>query len=618
MAVTFFKYILFVFFLLIFQDTISAIEKEDSDTTGFDYYYNRASQFRNVNIDSTIFYTQKALSITAKQHDYSKTFKVYIFLIRSYKQKGEYALAIEKSQEAQQLIEKYHLTEEEPRLLMWIGNIYSSMGFSSKALEYLFKASKLATSKDVVKGTYYYTGLVYFDIGEIKKCQYYAHQCLLTQAEHHNYTTNVNAYVLLSNTYNNFDSISFYLNKAYHLAASNSELSYNKVVLLNNQALLYDMVGNSGIRNKKYQEAIAIAKQNKFFTYLPELYNNYAYALMEAKQYDSAIILLDTSLSIVRRNNNLDLQASLYDTYSDLYKYMKNYNKSLEYLRKSIHTREAYRKKQQVQTSMFLSAVFETQKKEKELLLKEAKLNRYRTYSLIGIVIILLLVGVILYFRQKISMDKIKLENLEKERSLNIADALIKGQDEERKRLAMDLHDGLGARLGALKLKVDTVLYDNTNYYDITSSIDEIARNVRELSHRMLPARLAEIGLIHSLRNLIRSVNASSNMKIEFETNIKQKLEDKIQVHLYYLIYELINNAIKHSHGNNLIIQLFIGNESLTLSAEDDGVGFNSSEKGEGHGLKNIRQRVDYLNGTIIIESEEGKGSEFMIEIPMV
>ena len=584
----------------------------------FDSYYKLAKQFTSRNNDSTIYYSHKALSFITNKSDHNKEFDLYIFIIHSLIQKGEYVKAIETSQTAQQLINTYSLQSKEAKVLMWIGNIYRAMGFSSKALDYLFKASKAAPSKEIQQKILYYTALVYYNLNEIEKCRNYAKQCLKIPTKNNDLTPSTNAYVLLSNTYNSFDSINFYLNKAYNIVISDSNMQYTKAIILNNQALLYDMVGKTALRDKKYQEAINIAKKNNFISYLPVLYNNYSYALMEEKKFDSAFIILDTSLSIAQRNKNLDIQASLYDTYSDLYKEMGDYKKALKLLRKSIRKREAFKNQQQVQTSLFLSVVFETQKKEKELLIQEAKLNRYKTSVLIGIVIILLLIGVIFYFRQKVSMDKIKLENLEKEKSLEIADALIKGQDEERKRLAMDLHDGLGARLGALKLKVDTVLYDNPNYYDLTSAIDGIARNVRELSHRMLPSRLAEVGLVHSLKNLIRSVNASADMTIEFETNLEHKLDDKYQVHLYYLIYELINNAIKHSEGNILTIQLFIDKESLTLSAEDDGVGFDVSEKGEGHGLNNIKQRVDYLGGRLIIESEKGHGSVFMIEIPVV
>lgn len=616
MADIFFKYIFLLLVLSTFQSNCSAAQA-DTTKDSFNDYYNKAWAFKNVNTDSAIFYAQKAFSFAKEKNDFDKEFDLYILLIRAYKQIGKYATAIEKSQEAQKLIDRFNLQNKQSKLLMWIGNVYYSMGFSSKALEYLYKASKLSPPEGIKKEILYYTGLVQYSLGEIKKSRQLAHQCIATRAKKNNLIADVNSYVLLSNTYSNPDSIAFFLDKAYQIAADNPDLLYNKVVILNNQALLYDMVGKKKARNQKFIEAIKIAKQNNFASFLPELYNNYSYALMEEGKFKEAKSLLDTSLIISTQNKALDIQASLLDTYSDLYKEMGDYGKSLEYLRKSIHKRAAYRKQQQAQTSLFLSAVFESQKKEKELLMQEAKLSRFRLYLLITAVLILLLVIIILYFRQRLFKDKVRMETLEREKTLEVADAIIKGQDEERKRLAMDLHDGLGARLGALKLKVDTVLFNNPNYYDLTSAIDDIARNVRELSHRMLPSRLSEIGLIQSLKNLIRSVNASSSMKVEFETNVEHNLDDKIQVHLYYLIYELINNAIKHSHGKTLFIQLFISDESLTLSAEDDGVGFDTSAKGEGHGLANIRQRVEYLNGKLLIESEEGRGSEFMIEIPM-
>jgi signal transduction histidine kinase len=613
-----YRYVLTLLLLLLFISNGYPIEPDSLLNQSFTSCFNKALKFRNTNTDSTIFYAKKALYFSKKNNEYGKEVDLFIFLIKAYKQKGEYASAIEKTQEAQHLIDKYSLNQKQAKLLMWKGNIYHSMGFSSKALDLLFKASKTAPSSGINKEILYYTGLVYYGLEEIEKCQNYTHQCLSTTAKKNNLTTDINAYILLSNTYYKFDSINYYLNKAFQVIENNPEMQYKKVVVLNNQALLFDAVGKTEIRDKKYIEAIKIAKEKQFTSFLPELYNNYSYALMENKKFEEAKTLLDTSLIIAQQNKKLDVQASLLDTYSDLYKESGDYSKSLEYLRKSMQKREAFRKQQQIQTSLFLSAVFETQKKEKEILLQEARINRYNIYILIGALIILLLVSALIYFRQKMSMEKISMENLEKEKSLEIADALIKGQDEERKRLAMDLHDGLGAKLGALKLKIDTNLSENPNYYDLTSTVDDISRNVRELSHRMLPARLAELGLIYSLKNLILSVNASSEMEIEFETNIKTKLDDKIQIHLYYLIYELINNAIKHSKGKLLTIQLFYADESLTLSAEDDGVGFDVSAKGEGHGMNNIRQRIDYLNGTLIIESEKGQGSVFMIEIPMV
>ena len=613
----FYKYLYLLLFFLVARCSYASEETVNNDSL-FNAFFTKARQYRNINNDSTVYYALKGLDIEGSKKVLENKFSLYIYLIQSYLQKGNYTAAIQQEQKAQQFITKYNLTNNKAKLLMWTGNIYQLMGFGSKALEYLFKAAQANPDLSINKEILYYTATVYYRIGETKKCRNYCKQCISINAKKNNIENNVNAYNLLSNTYNSFDSINYYLNKAYQIVQNNPEMKYKKVVILNNQALLYDMVGKAKLRDQKYLEAIKIAKQNKFFKFLTELYNNYSYALMERQDFDSAQILLDTAMVVSRSNKNLDMQASLLDTYSDLYKEQGDYKKSLSYLRKSIRKREAFKKNQQVQTSLFLSVVFETQKKEKELLIQDAKLSRYRVYFLVALLLILVLIAVIIYFRQKVSMDRIKMENLEKEKSLQIADAIIKGQDEERKRLAMDLHDGLGARLGALRLKVDAQLHENPNYYDLVSAIDSITRNVRELSHRMMPARLSEIGLVQSLQNLIKSVNASSEMTISFQTNVKTHLEDKFQVNLYYLIYELINNAIKHSKGKNLTIQLFIENEMLTLSAEDDGVGFDISKKGEGHGLNNIRQRVDYLGGKLMIESQEGYGSVFMIEIPMI
>lgn len=616
MVDTLFKYLLVFLFLPVVQNANATTKAINNDTV-FNHYFNKARQYRNINNDTTIYYALKAIALPDKPTQIEKKVALFIYSIQSYKQLGKYALAIQQAQKVQQLIKQYNLAYKKAKLLMWIGNIYQSMGFSSKALEYLFQAAQASPPKSINKEILYYTALVYYSLNEIEKCQDYARRSLTIQAKKNNLENNVNIYNLLSNTYNTFDSINFYLNKAYQIVKNNPQMTYKKVVVLNNQALLYDMVGKTKLRDEKYIQAIKIAKKNQFIMFLTELYNNYSYSLMEKSKFDSARILIDTALIIAKSNKNVDMQASLYDTYSDLYKYQEDYKTSLHYLRTSIRKRADFKKQQQIQTSLFLSTVFETQKKEKALLIQEARLNRYRVYFLIGLLLILILVVVIIYFRQKVSLDKVRMENLEKEKSLEIADAMIKGQDEERKRLSMDLHDGLGARLGALRLKVDTVLYENPHYYDIYSSIDSIARNVRELSHRMLPARLSEIGLIQSLQNLIKSVNSSSEMTIDFQTNIKNKLEDKFQVNLYYLIYELINNAIKHSQGKNLTIQLFIEKEILTLSAEDDGIGFDISKKGKGHGLNNIKQRVDYLNGKLLIESQQDYGSVFMIEIPM-
>ncbi|RLD86889.1 MAG: hypothetical protein DRJ09_11215, partial [Bacteroidetes bacterium] len=272
-----FKYLL-VFCYFFGIQSLEATTNTNTDAS-FKINFNKAWQFRNINNDSTIYYATKALTISNNAKINTKKIDLYTVLILSYIQKGDYTSAIEKAQQAQKLIDYFNLKEKEAKLLMWTGNIYQSMGFSSKALEYLFKAAKSKPNNSIKKEILYHTALVYYSLNEIEQCRNKAHQSISIQSDKNNLENSVNAFILLSNIYNSFDSINFYLNKAYNIVKDDPEMEYKKVVVLNNQALLYDMVGKIKLRNKKYLEAINIAKYRHFTSFLTELYNNYSYVL---------------------------------------------------------------------------------------------------------------------------------------------------------------------------------------------------------------------------------------------------------------------------------------------------------------------------------------------------
>jgi signal transduction histidine kinase len=132
----------------------------------------------------------------------------------------------------------------------------------------------------------------------------------------------------------------------------------------------------------------------------------------------------------------------------------------------------------------------------------------------------------------------------------------------------------------------------------------------------MLPTQLEKLGLVPTIQNLAHSISHSSGFSVDVELEIEERLEPKLEINLYYLIFELINNAIKHSKGDSLFIQLLSHEDGLNLSVEDNGKGFNVSESKDGLGLKNIKHRVEYLGGKLIIDSKIGQGTLFMIELP--
>jgi len=401
------------------------------------------------------------------------------------------------------------------------------------------------------------------------------------------------------------------------IIAIDSKSQYKEVVLLNNKAMLNKAIGKYDLSKSQYLQAIKIAKENGYKKYLANLYNNYAYLLMALKNYDSARINLEKALAIAKEINSVESEGEFYDSYSDYYKSINDYKTAYIYQDSSIRKKNEFRKKQRMQESLFLSTVFETEQKEKEILAQESKLNQFRAILFGAVAFSAILLTLLIFYRQKTLLGRARLETLEKEKSLATANALIEGENLERKRLAMDLHDGLGARLGSLRFMIDAFFKNNPHFDEVLKSVNDISKHVRDLSHRLVPTQLDELGLVLSLQNLISSVNQSSeNLTIDLEANIEKRLDSSLEINLFYLVYEMINNAIKHSKGNSIFIQLLEHSDSINLSVEDNGVGFDVEASKDGHGLKNIKRRVDFLNGELIIDSRIGEGTLFMIEIP--
>lgn len=276
-----------------------------------------------------------------------------------------------------------------------------------------------------------------------------------------------------------------------------------------------------------------------------------------------------------------------------------------------------YREQQRAQESLFLSVVFETEQKEKELLQKENKLNRSRTMLFASAAFIFLLAATLIYFRNKFIISKLRLVAFQKSKSLEVANAVIEGQDTERKRLGMDLHDGVGALLGSLKLQFETFFGKDPNHKNISGYIDDIGNSIRDISHRMSPAKIDEIGLERTLQNLVESMKSSDKFNMDLHTNLDTKLDHQLELNIYYLVLELINNAVKHSNAKNIHIQIICHNDIINVSVEDDGIGLDQDINVEGHGLKNIKRRVGYLEGNLVIDSPGGNGTNVLISIPL-
>lgn len=192
--------------------------------------------------------------------------------------------------------------------------------------------------------------------------------------------------------------------------------------------------------------------------------------------------------------------------------------------------------------------------------------------------------------------------------------AVLEAEERERLNLSRELHDGLGPLLSTLKIYFD-VLEKRPGDPEIISRIHNILsesiKTVKAISNNLSPYMLQSLGIEKALQGFIHNVSVNEFPKIELNSNIHTRLSEKVEITVYRMLTELLNNSLKHARANHILIQLLLDKQTLTISYSDDGIGFDMDQKNQqvsGIGLFNIKNRIDKFGGTINMESQEGKG----------
>lgn len=219
--------------------------------------------------------------------------------------------------------------------------------------------------------------------------------------------------------------------------------------------------------------------------------------------------------------------------------------------------------------------------------------------------------------------EKVQLENsLNKERQVRqkqITEAVINGQERERGELGEELHDNINQILASTRLYVECALTDENPRKDLLEKgrglLDSAMAEIRKLSKSLLPPSLGEVSLLQALEELVIEINAVKSLEIKSRWTAfdEQGLNDKLKLTIFRIIQEQLNNVHKHAKANTVTISLEKVDDAVRVSIKDDGVGFDTSTKRNGVGLRNITSRAEVNNGTVQIESSPGAGCEVVV-----
>jgi signal transduction histidine kinase len=229
---------------------------------------------------------------------------------------------------------------------------------------------------------------------------------------------------------------------------------------------------------------------------------------------------------------------------------------------------------------------------------------------LIGIVLVYFIITIIRYHRRYI--------NLQKERIF----AEITIQENERKRIASDLHDSLGPLLSTVKLNINSIEIHGESDQEIVNKagkhIDEIITSLRRISYNLLPNTLQRSGLTEAVKEFIKHMQDKNSVQIHFYLIKAISVQKEKEVHIFRMLQEIIHNTIKHAKAKNLHISISEENGNLLVLAKDDGLGFDIQKiKSPGLGLKSLDSRIEILKGQLSVESFPQKGTSYFFKIPL-
>jgi len=350
-------------------------------------------------------------------------------------------------------------------------------------------------------------------------------------------------------------------------------------------------------------------------------------AYLRKGDYSNAV---QFSLKALELAKKLKLDQVVYFSLRDLVdaeEALGNLPASHQYLKNFVAVSDSIQNKNNRKNVYELESRYQAQQKEMILFGQRKIIERKNllNYLLASGLVSLAIIVVLLYrnYRHKQKLQQQLITDLETEKKLMATEAVLKGEEQERTRLAQDLHDGLGGMLSGIKYSFNTMkgqlvmTAENTRAFERSMDmLDSSIGEMRRVAHNMMPEALVKFGLNTALKDFCNDINQSGALKISYQSiGLEEAVLDRTgSIAVYRIVQELINNTMKHAGATTSLVQVSLLQQILSVTVEDDGKGFDIAMS-EGMGYRNIRNRVDFLKGSIDIQSENSKGTSVHIEI---
>ncbi|SMG33316.1 Tetratricopeptide repeat-containing protein [Marivirga sericea] len=587
------RFFLFHLVLIFSQSGVSYSQETENA------YFDQAKELRNKNqLDSSFHYFVKAKNLFLKSQD-----SIGLALTNNY-----------------------------------LGLISLSKNDKSNALNYLYTAIKINKSinnKDGLVGNY--NNLANYYIKEDLKLalSYYQEAQKLLPKERKDTRSaiiNMNIGVIFSSKdgeYFNYDSaIHYYLNSLESFKAINDSSSMS--FLYHNLGFLYESKDNLEAAMNSYERSIELRQELKDDQEgLAKSFMAKGNILLKQKKYKESLEQYEKSLQIATTLGDEYRKMNLYSNMVKAKMGIGAVEEASVLFQEYNHLRDSLSTSEKMQEVKDLETKYETEKKEaeiKEQQLAIAEKNFQKNLFLgLSIALVVLIISTIWFFLQKQDyLKKLKNEeisNMKTEQELKELNAMMHGQEEERNRIASDLHDRLGARLSSIKLLFQSEQNETASNLKgkLLDNINEAIKETREISHNLSTDMLTRFGLETALKDMVRTINEAEKIKAELAIyGLQARLPLEVERNIYHIALELINNTIKHAEAESITLQISQAEEEINVFYEDDGKGFDvQNVVDSGMGMRSIYARVNTISGAVYFNSKPGKGINVVMTIPV-
>lgn len=606
-----------------------------ADSTKIKELLDKAFALEKINRDSAITTYNSALKLALENEYWLGAGRATSYTGIVYSDHGIYDSAIVYHKKSIPFYEKAKYSDGATSSLINLANVYQFQGNYQNSVDYYLKGIEAYEKmKDTVRLIYAYGNYasLFTDFKMFDKAEKY--QSLALDFSYKTGDSISVGYILndLALTYINIGKKSDALKnlkRALSIAESQQD---TELMYFSNKDLYYFYDNNNEIKNAKtyalrsYQNALKTQNPYYISYSLISLGNVY----WRLKELDSAYFYSSRALEKAKQIEAKEMIKDSYKNLTEIYNEKQDYKKAFNALQLYIAYQDSVIGQQNKEYISRLEQQYQVKNKDNEILQQQlvieknkSLIQRKRNQNAIYLIsaIILLFTSFILWYRhrQKQKLNNQKILTLNKEKELASLEALIEGEDQERSRIAKDLHDSVNGNLSAIKHNLSSIQQKSIKQEDLKTfhtaidMLDNACEQIRNISHDLVPPSLLNYGLIEALEQYINRVNEMSILDISFQHFGKvNSLNKKIETTIYHIIQELITNIVKHSKAEKGIVQINANKDILHITVEDDGKGYDTVSVSHGLGLNNIKSRVEFLNAEMEVKSDSNGTSNII------